>query len=80
MKEKINYKIKIIATIVLILLAVISLITTFILVSYYQIGENDNIYLRIYYFMMVFACNFAIMINIFKLSLPIFKRILNCRM
>lgn len=80
MKEKINYKIKIIAMIVLILLAVISLITTFILVSYYQIGENDNINLRIYYFMMVFACNFAIMINIFKLILPIFKRILNCRM
>lgn len=33
-----------------VILAVISLITTFILVSYYHIGEDENIYLRISYF------------------------------
>lgn len=55
-----------ITIIVLILLAVtvISLITTFILVSYYHIGEDENIYLRFSYFMMVFTCNLALMINI----------------
>ena len=60
-KEKMVFKRVII---VLVLLAVISLITTFILVSYYHIGEDDNIYLRISYFMMVFTCNLALMINI----------------
>lgn len=60
-KEKMVFKRVII---VLILLAVISLITTFILVSYYHIGEDENIYLRIYYFIIVFTCNLALMINI----------------
>lgn len=55
-----------ITIIVLILLAVtvISLIMTFILISYYHIGEDENIYLRMSYFIMIFTCNLSLMINI----------------
>lgn len=75
--NNLSIKEKYVVVCMLILLTVISLISAFILISYWQIGEG-NMVLRNICFTLFFGCSFAFILIILRLCLPIFKYLYKC--